>query len=286
LAMLVLLMTLGEVVFNSRAVGRIAAVLFFVPTTLSYLGFLRSQPSLRQALTAITHLNHWLVSGYPYNGENVGTWSLSIFYVQRHFLVGIGILLLALVFLVEFFQERSGAASSITARSETIKPPQIGNLLGAQNSLGQISSSSTKERIAGKTWRETASFIFTGFLLGLLPLFNSPGFVAAFVIAVAILVLLPFRICVLSLLIMAAVVGLPQIAFVFLRGHEPTQWRQLIHWGLVVENPTLWRVLSYFSYTFGTKFLLGLIAAVVVAKVPRRLFFALLILPVLAFSTR
>ena len=111
LAMLVLIMTLGELLFHSRAVGRIAAALFFVPSTLSYVPFLRSQPSLSHALNAIAHLNHWLVSGYPYKAENWGTWSLSIFYVQRHFLVGIGILLLALIFLVDFFQRHRPACS-------------------------------------------------------------------------------------------------------------------------------------------------------------------------------
>src|SRR4030095_16131070 len=38
-AMLVLLMTLGELLFRSRAVARIGTVLFFLPTTLSYIPF-------------------------------------------------------------------------------------------------------------------------------------------------------------------------------------------------------------------------------------------------------
>src|SRR5438874_12782639 len=91
-AMLILLMTLGELLFHSRAVGRISAALFFFPTTLSYIPFLYSQPSVSQAVNAIVHLNHWLVSGYPYAGEDVGAWSLSIFYVQRHLLIGIAVL--------------------------------------------------------------------------------------------------------------------------------------------------------------------------------------------------
>src|SRR5438874_2944286 len=106
LAMLILIMTLGELLFQSRVVGRIAASLFFVPTTLSYVPFLQSQHSLSGAFASIIHLNHWLVSGYPYKAENVGTWSLSIFYVQRHFIVGIGVFLLALAFLVGYCQQR------------------------------------------------------------------------------------------------------------------------------------------------------------------------------------
>src|SRR5256884_4287322 len=106
LAMLILLMTLGEALFNSRAVGRIGASLFFFPTTLSYAPFLRSQGSFSRAVAAVKHLNHWLWSGYSYRGEDWGIWSLGIYYVQRHFIVGIGVFLLALAFLVGYCQQR------------------------------------------------------------------------------------------------------------------------------------------------------------------------------------
>src|SRR5947208_12335441 len=99
-AMLLLLMTLGEVLFNSRAVGRIGTALFFFPTTLSYVPFLRSQASFSRAVEAVKHLKHWLSSGYPYRGEDWGIWSLGIYYVQRHLIVGTGILLVVLVFLL------------------------------------------------------------------------------------------------------------------------------------------------------------------------------------------
>src|SRR3984893_16094987 len=150
LAMLVLLMTLGEMLFHSRAVGRIGAALFFFPTTLSYIPFLRSQASLPQAFKAIAHLNHWLVSGYPYHAENVGTWSLSIFYVQRHFLVGIGILLLALIFLVGFFQQRSRRCFPASARAQagTAKVSETKDAtVTVENGEAEISRSSTETAI-------------------------------------------------------------------------------------------------------------------------------------------
>jgi hypothetical protein len=120
----------------------------------------------------------------------------------------------------------------------------------------------------------------------LLPLWNSPAFAAAFAVASSVLLLFPYRIYTLLLLITAAAVGLPQLAFVFLRGQGLIHGSPIIHWGLVVENPTLSRVLAYFCFTFGTKFLLGLIAVVACAALPRRLFGALLILPILAFCTQ
>jgi hypothetical protein len=291
LAMLVLVMTLGEVLFRSRAVGRIGAVLFLFPTTLSYVAFLCSQRSLSQAFHNIIHLNHWLVSGYPYPGENVGTWSLSIFYVQRHLLVGIGILLLVLTFLVGFLQQQWRRRSPAPAgdQTETAKAFETERAVTrAENVDVEIfrSRSETAIESGEKSPRQVAAFVFTGLLLGLLPLWNSAAFATAFAVAGAMLLLFPYRTYILSLLITAAIVSLPQLAFLFLRGQGLTHGSSIIHWGLVVENPTLPRVLAYFGFTFGPKFLLGLAAVIVCASLPRRLFLALLILPILAFSTK
>src|SRR5205809_1262982 len=52
-SMLVLVMSLGQVLFNSRAVGRLGALLFFFHGTPSFIAFLRAQPSLSAALRAI-----------------------------------------------------------------------------------------------------------------------------------------------------------------------------------------------------------------------------------------
>lgn len=134
--------------------------------------------------------------------------------------------------------------------------------------------------------KQLTSFIFTGFLLGLLPLWNSAAFATAFVVAAGIFVLFPYRPYMLSLLITAGVVALPQLAFLFLRGQGPTGGHPIIRLGLVVEHPTLLRVLSYFCFTFGEKLLLGLAAVIFCMTLPRRLFVALLILPILAFSTQ
>src|SRR4029453_15304211 len=49
-AMLTLVMALGEVLFNSRAVGRVGSVLFFFFGSLSYVPFLHKQTSVRGAI--------------------------------------------------------------------------------------------------------------------------------------------------------------------------------------------------------------------------------------------
>src|SRR5690348_15190696 len=48
-AMLVLVMALGEILFNSRAVGRVGAALFFFFGSLSYILFFHKESSWRQA---------------------------------------------------------------------------------------------------------------------------------------------------------------------------------------------------------------------------------------------
>jgi hypothetical protein len=289
LAMLILIMTLAELLFHSRAVGRIAAALFFFPSTLSYVPFLHSQPSLGQALKAVVTLNHWLVSGYPYKAENVGTWSLSIFYVQRHFVVGIGILLLVLIFLVGCFQQRWRTCTSTRGRAGTANASGTeAPIIAAKTAYDETSRPSTKRPIEPreKSSQQIASFVFAGFLLGLLPLWNSAAFATAFAVAASMLPLFPYRAYILSLLITAAAVALPQLAFLFLRGQALTHGSSIIHWGLVVENPAVSRVLSYFSFTFGPKLLLALPAAIVVSSITRRLFAGLLVLPILAFCTQ
>ena len=74
-AMLVIVMTLGEVLFNSRAVGRIGSLLFFFFGSLSYVPFLRMQVSVQTAIQAITHQRDYLPTIFPYRGDAWGTWS-------------------------------------------------------------------------------------------------------------------------------------------------------------------------------------------------------------------
>jgi DNA-binding beta-propeller fold protein YncE len=98
-AMLVVVMTLGEVLFNSRAVGRLGSLLFFFFGSLSYVPFLHKQASVRAAIQTITHQRDYLQTIFPYRGEAWGTWSQVTYLNQRHFASSIGILLLVLVFL-------------------------------------------------------------------------------------------------------------------------------------------------------------------------------------------
>src|SRR5947208_3866787 len=99
-AMLVVVMTLGEVLFNSRAVGRLGSVLFFFFGSLSYVPFLQKQSSVRAAIQAVKNQREYLPTIFPYRGDAWGTWSQVTYLNQRHFASAIGILLLVLIFLV------------------------------------------------------------------------------------------------------------------------------------------------------------------------------------------
>src|SRR5438876_12287410 len=114
--MLVVVMTLGEVLFNSRAVGRFGSLLFFFFGSLAYVPFLRKQASLRAAIQAITHVREYLPTIFPYRGELWGTWSQVTYLNQRHFASAIGILFLVLIFLTiqyrAFYADRAAAGPS------------------------------------------------------------------------------------------------------------------------------------------------------------------------------
>jgi sugar lactone lactonase YvrE len=92
ISMLALVMALGELLFNSRVVGRLGAALFL------FHGSLR-------------HLTSFLPSGYQHRAETWGFWKQIAFVNQRHLPFAVGIFLLVLIFLVDWYRRRSSAKS-------------------------------------------------------------------------------------------------------------------------------------------------------------------------------
>jgi len=66
ISMLALVMALGELIFNSRVVGRVGAALFFFHGSPAFIQFLRSQSSFKETVRATLHLTNFLPSGYPF----------------------------------------------------------------------------------------------------------------------------------------------------------------------------------------------------------------------------
>ena len=118
MALLALIMTFAELLFDSRVVGRISAILFFfASSSLSYIPFLWSQTDVSGAFSAILNKTQFLASGYPFRGEDWGALTVDVFANQRHLISGVGILFVVMVFLVDFYRHKKSLAH--------IEPPLI-----------------------------------------------------------------------------------------------------------------------------------------------------------------
>jgi hypothetical protein len=291
LALLILMMTLGEVLFNSRAVGRIGALLFFFPTTLSYIPFLDSQGSFGHALYAVRHLSHWLSSGYPYRGEDWGIWSLGIYYVQRHLIVATGVLLVVLIFLVLQYRRpvvKEAAPQSSKHPSTTPDQGAPADMEASSVTLDGRENPHAGEgdvtALPHRTFRNTVpAFIFSGILLGLVPMWNSAVFIAAAAVLGLLFILCPLRPQMLALAVAAGIIALPQFMWLT-SGSDHTPLREFLHWGFTLPNPTPSNVAKYLGFSFGFKWLLVLVALMFATSLQRRVFVAVSGLILVAFS--
>jgi DNA-binding beta-propeller fold protein YncE len=262
LAMLVLVMTLGEMLFNSRAVGRLGAVLFFFFGSLSYIPFFYKQGSWRAALHTILQQRDFLPSIFPYRGELWGVWSQVTFANQRHLCSSIAVLLMVLIFLVAQYRALA-ARQALSSASVQETNPEPG------------APEATPERI----W---PGFVFAGALLGLLPMWNSAVFIAAAAVLGLLFILCPLRRQMLAMAIAAGVLAFPQIIYLS-TGSERVPMPHLIHWGYTLDQPTALNVAKYLGFTFGFKWLLIAVALIFAAGLPRRMFVATSGLIVIAF---
>ena len=127
-------------------------------------------------------------------------------------------------------------------------------------------------------------FIFSGVLLGLLPMFNSAVFLAAAAVLGLLFILLSSATAnVGSWLSHAGVIALPQMLYLS-TGSGRAQMPKLLHWGYTVEHPTVANVAKYLGFTFGFKWLLIALALIFAGSLPRRFFLAALSLIAVAFS--
>jgi len=326
-AMLILAMTLGEVVFNSRAVGRLGSLLFFFFGSLSYVSFLQKQGSVRAAIQAIRQRGDFLPSIFPYRGDQWGTWSQVTYLNQRHFASAIGILLLVLIFLVIRYRMRPPKRPKTPPSPEPVAaqpnpPPEIAADFGSEPatrsenvleprgefasasvatqpkeevvvpavSADQTTSASTiatepKEELVvpAARFRDTLpGFIFSGVLLGLLPMWNSAVYIGAAAVLGLLFILFPLRLQMLTLAIPAGLIALPQMLYLT-GGSGRTPMPRLLHWGYTIDHPTAVNVAKYLGFTFGFKWLLIALALVFANSLQRRLFLAVSSLLAVAF---
>src|SRR5438093_4595459 len=326
-AMLILAMTLGEVVFNSRAVGRLGSLLFFFFGSLSYVPFLHRQASVRAAIQAIRQQRDYLPSIFPYRGESWGTWSQVTYLNQRHFASAIGVLMLVLVFLVILYRARAATRSKPLPAIDTVRPEpdplvETPALAASEDTTApeMVAESQTQApetpalivheettrpevflqptelasvSVATEAKHETVfvpqsfratlpGFIFSGVLLGLIPMWNSALFIAAAAVLGVLFILFPLRLQMLALAITAGLIALPQMLYLG-TGSGRAPMPRLFHWGYMVDQPTAMNVAKYLGFTFGFKWLLIALALIFASWFQRRLFLAALSLLGVAF---
>jgi hypothetical protein len=280
LALLILIMAFGEVLFNSRVVGRIGALLFFFSSSLSYLPFLKSQSSIRGALNSIIGATEFLASGYPFRGETWGVLSANVFAYQRHLISGIGLLFVALIFAVERY--RAWMATKKEEPRVSVVPPTNNDAVASAESANPDVIDATDLKQPRFEWLKTEwkGWLLAGAILGLLPYWNSPTYIAALAIFGCLLIFAPLRLGTALLLAAAIVVGLPQV--LLLRSGNTLTY-SLLNPGYTLENPTLWLMLKYLGWTFGVKWILLGVAVIFSNGLQRRLLLALSSLVVIVF---
>ena len=126
-------------------------------------------------------------------------------------------------------------------------------------------------------------FIFSGALLGLLPMFNSAVFLAAAAVLGLLFILFPLRLQMVGLAITSGLIALPQMLFLATSTGR-AQMPKLLHWGYTIDHPTVANVTKYLGFTFGFKWLLIALALIFATNLQRRFFLAFLSLLAVAFS--
>ncbi|PYL09379.1 MAG: hypothetical protein DME33_04270 [Verrucomicrobia bacterium] len=162
---LALVMALGELLFNSRVVGRLGATLFF------FHGSLR-------------HLSNFLASEHPDRDQTWGFWNQIAFVNQRHLPLVIGIFLLVLIFLVAQYRQRSPAAGTTSDANLALRGSKQGsNWNRLKRGFASRFLTSARSALA-----PAKSFVFSGLLLAALPLWNAALFIGVVVVLCCLLV--------------------------------------------------------------------------------------------------
>ena len=290
-AMLVLVMAFGEILFQSRAVARLGASLFFFFGSLSYIPFFYKHGSWHNAIHDIVTRRDFLPSIFPFRGELWGVWSQVTYANQRHFAMAIAVFFLVLIFLAlhyrTLFSEPKIARASpesgsgLSAASGTLKSLRhwASSVIGMLKSLPHWAGAAIRTPRSLPHW---AGFIFSGVLLGLLPMWNSAVFIAAAAVLALLFILFPSRQQMAALAISAGIIALPQVIYLS-TGAGRHEMPHLFHWGYTVEQPTAWNVIKYLGFSFGFKWILLLVALIFATSLQRRFFIAISSLGAVAF---
>jgi hypothetical protein len=316
-AMLVVVIALGQTLFRSRAVGYIGAALFFFHGSLSFIPYLDKLGSAGRMFNDALKLEVPLPSGFPYRGEEWGIWTQLAFVNQRHLASAIGVLLMIVVFLLQA-QRRDRADDPADALADpptddtpeavvdAADPPAPDFRLGRLREHLDAGVTTARERLTvtvatarerirsdvtnpSRVIRTTAAdpallgYILCGLLAGMLPLWNGAMFIAAAAVLGAWFLLFPNRPQMVVLAVTAAVVSVPQLLWVRPGTMAGAQTYPTLFWGYTIEKPTLLAVGTYLAFIFGPKLVLASAGLFLGTWRAARVFLAFTSLLVLAF---
>ncbi len=270
LAMLVLVMTLGSVLFASRVVGRIGAGLFFFHGSLAYIPFLAGTTSITNAMAKVWEMRSFLTSGLPYRGEDWGVWSQVVYLNQRHFASSIAILLIVIIFLIMRYQDRK-------SRSENAEDKQEAE----SDQAADLEEDPPKQHEPPAAVAKYSGFVLAGCLLGLLPMWNGAVFAGAAAVLAVLFFLLPLKREMAITAIIAGILALPQVLYLKI-GAKPASY-SMFTWGYTIDDPGFTNVTYYLFFTFGFKWLLIIAALVWGTGLQRKIMAGLAALFVLTF---
>lgn len=286
ISMLILVMTLGSVLFASRAAGRAGAVLFFVHGSLAYIPFLAGTQSVSDALSKIWSQVGFLPSGLPYRGEDWGVWTQVVYLNQRHLASSIGLLLIVIIFLIMRYREPLKAAeklevfpiddSAIEGIELEEKDPESAD---DRTDAGPCPAESTEVTLS--MTQRYGGFVLAGCLLGLMPMWNGAVFAGAAAVMAGLFVLLSFKKEMITMAIAAALLAFPQVIYLKI-GAKPPGY-SFLHWGYTVTDPSLRNIAYYLFFTFGFKWLLIIGAVIWGTRLQRKIMAGLMTLFVLTF---
>lgn len=313
MAVVMLVMSLAEVLFNSRAVARIAVLFIaFSSSTLSYITYVWSFPSFGDALRQIWRQTVF-VRGFPYRGDDWGSLGISVLAYQRHLISAIGLLLVAVIFLVSIYRrdlDARAARDEVMPESMPVPDVDIEPAESADVTVEMdepefrpeysdagivVNDGSADAPIEPRTdesqyelppmptvkrlWfdrldhRTLGGLLICGVSLGLLPYWNSAVFVAAAIVLAAFIVWLPSRLSTLIVFVKMIAVAVPQLLYLQ-SGDRIKPGPELVYYGWIIPNATFSSIFEYIGWTFGLKLVLLVIAAIFATGLHRRLLIA------------
>ncbi len=325
-SLLVLVMTLGGVLFRSRVAGRIGAALFFTHGSLAYIPFLLSLPSFSALIDQLNSMTKFLTglrdaSGNPYRGEDWGVWSLNVYLNQRHLASAIAIFLLILIYVVIRLREKielepepvqhlsaEESESETSGASESEYEPVENAAINSTNDAEIEANLYDPEDEEDDDWEEddenedeeededefsltdyikqNSVLVFCGVLFGLLPMWNGAIFLGAAVILAALIIL--FTRFRRELITLAVTAALVALPqIIYLKtGHVKPVQYSMLRWGFVIDDPGVINVLWWTFFTFGFKWVLLGIALYFSSGLQRRLMLAVSFLLPLTYCFR